>query len=87
MVIEEKDFKLTPISDDSIFYDLELLYKIQPKGKECRYEFKIAAYGIPLETALLKIAHYRTNIKKDVSDLKSYITELKKEIQLLRDNV
>ena len=45
MIIEEKDFKLIPISESSNFFDLELLYTIKPKGKEERQEF-IDALGI-----------------------------------------
>ena len=46
MEIVEKDFKLTPVSEDSYFFDLELLQVIKPRGKESREEFKISGYGL-----------------------------------------
>ena len=58
MVIEEEDFKLTPVSDSSVNFDLELLYKVQPRGKEARMEFKNVAYGISLDHAVHRIAQY-----------------------------
>lgn len=49
ITIEESDFKLTQTSDNSNFWDLELLYTIRPKGKDPREEFKIAGYGMTME--------------------------------------
>lgn len=83
MTIEEEDFRLTPISDTCPKYDLELLYKIQPKGKEARFEFKNAAYGISLEYAIKKIIHYRISKKyKDQAiTLLTYFKEFKTELE------
>lgn len=86
MVIEEKDFKLTPVGDESPFFDLELLYKISPRGKESRYEFKNAGYGLTLFTAMKKIIHYRI-CKKHIDEainLKTYFEEYQKELQDLK---
>ena len=85
MVIEEKDFRLTPVSDSSPRYDLELLYRIQPKGKEARLEFKNVAYGITLEHAIKKIAHYRICCKhnEEAISLLTYFKEFKDELDLL----
>ena len=55
LCICEHDFKLTPVNESSISFDLELLCKVQPKGKEARFEFKNVAYGISLEYAIKKI--------------------------------
>lgn len=87
MEIKESDFKLTPISEHSILYDLELLYKVQPKGKEIRYEFKNVAYGISLETAIKKIAQYRVscNHENDVLSLKTYIQEFLDNIKSIKN--
>lgn len=86
MVIEEKDFRLIPISDSSPQYDLELLYKIQPKGKEARLEFKNVAYGIGLEYAIRKIAHYRVccKHKEEAIQLLTYFKEFKEELDSLK---
>lgn len=86
MVIEEKDFRLTPISDSDVRFDLELLYKIQPKGKEPRLEFKNVAYGITLEYAIKKIAHYRVCCKheKEAVRLLSYFGDFREELDSLK---
>ena len=56
MVIEEKDFKLT--SDTGIFWDLELLHTIRPKGKPERQEFAIEGYGLSLPNCMKRIINY-----------------------------
>jgi hypothetical protein len=61
MIIKEKDFKLIPVNEHSLFFDLELLYMVKPRDKEARVEFKNVGYGLSLQTALLKIAMYRIN--------------------------
>lgn len=59
MIIEEADYKLESINDVSPLFDLELL-RVVNKGKNNeRTELKNEAYGIPLDTAIKKIAHYR----------------------------
>lgn len=86
MIIEEKDFKLTPISDSSTKFDLDLLYKIQPKGKEARWDFKNAGYGISLEYAIKKIAHYRVYNKHrdEAIKIKTYFTDYISELNSLK---
>lgn len=84
MIIKEKDFQLTPVSDSSSMFDLELLYTIRPKGKEARQEFKNVAYGISLESALKKIIQYRISCKYDVVDLATYLKEFREELDSLR---
>lgn len=86
MLIAEEDFKLIPISDSDPKYDLELLYKIQPKGKEARLEFKNVAYGIGLEHAIKKIAHYRVCCKHNEEAIKllTYFKEFKEELDSLK---
>lgn len=86
MVIEENDFRLTPINDSCPQYDLELLYKVQPKGKEARLEFKNVAYGIGLEHAIKKIAHYRVccKHKDEAVGLLTYFKEFKEELDSLK---
>lgn len=86
MVIEESDFRLIPISDSDPKYDLELLYKIQSKGKEARSEFKNVAYGISLDYAVKKIAHYRVSCKhkEEAIALLTYFKEFKEELDSLK---
>lgn len=86
MVIEENDFRLIPINDSCPQYDLELLYKVQPKGKETRLEFKNVAYGIGLEHAIKKIAHYRVccRYKDEAVRLLTYFKEFKEELDSLK---
>lgn len=63
MVIEEKDFRLVPVSETSELFDLEILYTVN-KGKENeRQEFRNCAYGISLESAIKKVTTYRLNSK------------------------
>lgn len=83
MEIVEKDFKLTPVSEDSYFFDLELLQVIKPRGKESREEFKISGYGLTLDTAIKKIAMNRVckNHKDEAINLKQFYTEFKEEIK------
>ena len=83
MVIEESDFRLESLSDMSHFWDLELLYTIKPKGGEPREEFKIAAYGIKLETAIDKIINYRIRKKVETTSLENYLSMYKKEKEQL----
>lgn len=85
MIIEENDFRLIPIDDSSPIFDLELLYKVQPKGKEVRLEFKNAGYGLSLDKAIKKIAQYRVvnNYKDKAISLLDYFNEFKKELDSL----
>lgn len=86
MVIEEKDFRLIPNSDSSLRYDLELLYEVHPKGKEARLEFKNVAYGITLEYAIKKIAHYKVCCRHNEEAIKllTYFKEFKEELDSLK---
>lgn len=83
MIIEEEDFRLIPSGDS---YDLELLYKVQPKGKESRMEFKNVAYGISLPYAIQKIARYRIAQRHgdESIPLYTYVRELKDELKTFK---
>lgn len=76
MVIQGKFFKITPVSEHSLHYDLELLYEI--KGKNSRQEYKNAGYGMPLETAIRKCIQYALSQKFEVLTLQEYLDEFKK---------
>lgn len=87
MEIVEKDFKLKPISDDCPQFDLELLYVVKPRGGEARLEFKNAGYGMSLESAIKRIAHYRISCKhrEEAIRIKMYFEEYKKELDDLKN--
>lgn len=83
ITIEESDFKLTQTSDNSSFWDLELLYTIRPKGKDPREEFKIAGYGMTMEFCIKKIVNHRIAKKHpETINMKTYLTEYK---QILKE--
>lgn len=85
MIIEETDFKLTSIGDNSSKWDLELLYIVRPKGKEERTEFKNAGYGLTLESALRRIINFRiSNKNPDSITLKDYLAEYKDQLNQLK---
>lgn len=76
MVIQGDFFRLTPVSEHSLSFDLDLLYKI--KGKNPREEYKNAGYGLPLEAAVKKCIQYALSQKFEVLTLKEYLDEYKK---------
>lgn len=85
MTIEERDFRLIPVKDSGDRFDLELLRTIN-KGKETeRQEFKNAAYGVTVESAIRHIANARIAANSpDVIDLKTYLEEYKKIIDEIK---
>ena len=86
MIIEESDFRLIPVKESGLLFDLELL-KVVNKGKENeRTEFKNIAYGITIESALKYIANARINAKyNDSISLKQYLQEYKDIINSIKD--
>lgn len=76
MIIQGEFFKITPVSEHSLHYDLELLYEV--KGKNPRQEYKNAGYGMPLETAIRKCIQYALSQKFEVLTLQEYLDEFKK---------
>ena len=86
MIIEESDFRLIPVKESGLLFDLELL-KVINKGKENeRTEFKNIAYGITIESALKYIANARINAKyNDSISLKQYLQEYKDIINSIKD--
>ncbi len=82
MKIEEEDFILTPI-DNSPFYDLELLYVVNKGKSNEKKEFKVAAYGCTLESAVKRIIRNRVHSKYDTVTLTQYLKDLKSELKTL----
>jgi len=85
MIIEESDFRLTPISNDSNFWDLEFLHTVNSRSGEIRQEFKNAAYGLTLESAIKRIIHYRciNKRKNDALNMNEYLKLYRQELQNL----
>ena len=83
MMIQGDFFQLTPVTEDSMLFDLKLLHEI--KGKNPRQEYKEAGYGLTLEHALKKCTQYAISQRYDVMSLKEYLKafkEIQKEIGL-----
>lgn len=86
MTIEEADFRLTPCSEASSHFDLELLYVVN-KGKDNeRTEFRNAGYGLSLESAIRKITMSRIGSKygEGTISLKQFLEEFKGEIEKIK---
>ena len=77
MTIQDIDFKIIPINENSYFFDLELLKEV--KGKvETREEFKNVGYGLTLENCIKKITMFRISKKQEIYTLQQFLTEYKK---------
>lgn len=79
MIIQENDFIAESIGDDNPLFDLSLLVKVNAGKENEREEFKNVAYGIPMESVLKKVCHYRAckglGAKENIV-LKEYIERL-----------
>lgn len=87
MVIEERDFRLTPISESSLKFDLELLYTVKHKDGTTEDAFDKVAYGLTLEGALKRVAQYRVNNhhRDDAIRLVTYFKEFREELDSLKE--
>lgn len=87
MIIEEEDFRLTPIDDHTPRFDLELLYEVRPRNGESRKEFKNVAYGISLDYAIRSVVQYRlsNNHKNEAISLLNYFEEFNNELNNFKD--
>lgn len=85
MTIQEDDFILTSSNNDfSPFWDLEVLVTIKGvKGKESRQEFKNIGYGMPITSAIQRIANYKISKNKEDLKLSEYIKEFSSTIDKL----
>ena len=85
MIIEGSFFRLTPVTEASPMFDLELLYDIG--GKNPRKEFKVEGYGYPIEDAIERCCRYAVSkkfSKDEIITLKQYIDEFKKSTKDIR---
>lgn len=87
MIIQGEFYRLTPINEHSPKYDLELLHDIG--GKNPRQEFKVVAYGVPLERALESTILFATNKKLggEVVSLKEFLNAYKEESNKVREEL
>lgn len=86
MIIEEHDFRLTPCSESSSMFDLDLLYVVN-KGKDNeRTEFRNAGYGLSIEHALRKVAMSRLEKKygEGTMSLAEFLKEFKEEVAKIK---
>lgn len=83
MTIQGDFYRITQVTESSPFWDLELLKEIKSKTNP-RKEYQIDGYGMPLESALLRIIRYATSQKLDeTATLVEYLNafkQVKKEI-------
>lgn len=89
MVIEEKDFRMTQISQSSSFWDLELLKTIKPKGGVARQEFVNAGYGMTLGHCLKSIVNFRIASRHidEALSLKEYLKEFLAELKVIKNYI
>ena len=89
MVIEEKDFRMTQISQSSPFWDLEVLKTIKPKGGVARQELTNVGYGMTLGRCLKSIVNYRLACKhtEDVVSMKQYLKEYIAELKSIKSYI
>lgn len=87
MIIQGEFYRLTPINEHSPKYDLELLHDIG--GKNPRQEFKVVAYGVPLERALESTILFAANKKlgEEVVSLKEFLNAYKEESNKVREEL
>lgn len=85
MVIEEEDFRLTPVDEASIRFDLELLHTVNKGKSNERKEFKIYGYGLSLEKAIKSVIMYRIEKIFDTTDLKTFLQAYKDESEKIKN--
>lgn len=86
MTIEEADFRLTPCTEASSHFDLELLYVVNKGKSNERTEFRNAGYGLSLDSAIRKITMSRIGNKyrEGSISLKEFLKEFKEEIEKIK---
>ena len=84
MTIQEKDFVLTPVSDDSNLFNLAFYKKVK-KRDTGKFEFELgnSLYGLTLSSALMRIAHHRVAKKyeEDNITLRQFLNDYKKSYE------
>ena len=79
MIIQGNFYRIEPINDNSPFWDLYLLRKVNSKTNP-REEFQLEGYGMPLDSAIGRIIRYAINSKygkDEITTLKEYLNVFK----------
>ena len=85
MIIQGNFYRIEPINDTSLLWDLYLLRKVNSKTNP-REEFQLEGYGMPLDSAIGRIIRYAINSKygkDEITTLKEYLNvfkQIKEEI-------
>lgn len=88
MVIEEQDFKLTPVSESGKLFDLEVLYTVNKGKSNERTEFRTEGYGLSLNSAIERIVMYRISNKypkEEIITLKTFLNDYKEEVNKIKE--
>lgn len=82
MIIQEEDFKAEQISDDSIFWDLNLLRTKKKRDGTIVEELGDTIYGLPLDSVIKRIVANRIarNNKDGAITMKQYLDEWKQQM-------
>jgi len=86
MTIEGSFFKMEKI-DDSAFYNLSLLTKINKDTDKERVEFKLVAYGIPFDSCIRKIVNYQLRELEGTYTIKEYIEKYEELVNIIGDEI
>ena len=87
MIIEEADFRAEQISDDSIFWDLNLIRTKKKKDGTVVEELGNTIYGLPLDSVIKRVAANRIarKYKDKAITMKQYLEDWKLEMKKLND--
>jgi hypothetical protein len=82
MIIEESDFRAEQISDDSIFWDLNLLKTKNKRDGSVVEELGDTLYGLPLDSVMKRIVANRIarRNKDGALTMRQYLDEWKQEM-------
>ena len=86
MVIKGADYELTPVSDESLHWDLRLMKIVKPRGGEPREELGDPIYGVPLDSAIKHIIYYRAK-KKFKDEETTKLADFIKTIQMMDSEI
>ena len=84
MKIVEDDFELEQVDETSIFWDLKVLKTVKKKDGTIESKLGDPMYGLPLESAIKRIASVRMHRKHpEAIAMKQYLEEYKQILNQL----
>lgn len=86
MVIKGADYELTPVSDESLHWDLRLMKVVKPRSGEPREELGDPIYGVPLDSAIKHIIYYRAK-KKFKDEETTKLADFIKTVQMMDSEI